>query len=38
MVRDPITNRRFMKNESVSIAFKMSQELQKKINNEEVIN
>ena len=38
MVRDPRTNRRFMKNESVSIAFKMSQELQKKINNEEVIN
>ena len=38
MVRDPRTNRRFMKKESVGIAFKMSQELQKKINNEEVIN
>ena len=31
MVRDPRTNRRFMKNESVSIAFKMSKELQKKL-------
>ena len=38
MVRDPRTNRRFMKKESVSIAFKMSKRLQKKINNEEIIN
>ncbi len=38
MVRDPRTNRRFMKNESVSIAFKMSKAFQKKINNKEIIN
>ena len=38
MVRDPRTNRRFMKNESISIAFKMSKELQKKINNGKIIN
>jgi len=38
MVRDPRTNRRFIKNESVSITFKMSKDLQKKINTKEIIN
>ena len=38
MVRNPRTNIRFMKNESVSIAFKMSKAFQKKINNKEIIN
>ena len=38
MVRDPRTNKKFIKKKSIGIKFKTSQELQKKINENEAKN